>query len=95
MLAAIPIPVLLGLGAVAVIVLAICMPGALAIGALAFFVAIMAWHVPEPDLIICISVVVAMAAFDFAREWFQHRNGTAEGAADGDGAGGDSGEGGQ
>ena len=91
MLDAIPTPALVALIGLIGLALAVYAPGALAIAALGFFVAIMAWHVPEPDLVICLVVVVLMAAFDFGREWVQHRNGTGSG----DGSGNGNGEGGE
>lgn len=75
MLDTLPIIPTLIVSASALVALAIFAPGLLAIAGLTFFVAIIAWHVPSPDLIIILAVVIAMASYDFLREYLGKHGG--------------------
>ena len=45
-----------------------------AIVGLALYLAVLIWYVPQPALIVVCVVTVLMAAFDFVREFRQHRS---------------------
>ncbi len=83
------IPTLIG-AIVLITVLAVWAPGFLALAVLSIFLSVMIWHVPSPDMTAILVIVVAMAAWDFYREYRRKRaagNGNGNGSGSGNGSG--------